>query len=71
MFDAGRELVVVSLSPSRDFCRKRLIINHSKIALKDTATSAVRDTDKPATWPRDSLFSAATGKVPVLGQIAN
>ena len=61
MFAAGRELVVVS----RDFCRKRLIINQSNTEHNATATNAVRDTDKPATCPRDSSFPAATGMIPV------
>ena len=49
----------VVASASRDFCRRRLVTYHSKTALKATATVAVRDTDKPATWPRDRSPSAA------------
>ena len=50
--------VLVVVSVSRTFCRRRLIISHSKTALNPTAITAVRDTDKPATSPRDSSFSA-------------
>ena len=56
MFAAVPASVVVSAS--RAFCRRRLIINHTKTALKPTVTTAVRDTDKPATSPLDSSFSA-------------
>ena len=49
----------VVASVSRDFCRRRLVTYHSKTALKATATVAVTDTDKPATWPRDRSLPAA------------